>query len=205
MTRYLASAIVSLAVVLAYSSQANAAVAKPNFVSQINQAWFGDTELDGNIYKVAGIGKTLRKLVPGKLPGFKGLPSRPKTAPLPPARIKSPNGIPKAPSPASALPPTAAGNLPPANGLRNGGRFQRANVPTTPRRFDGNTVGIGNRSVRKANPTDNIADAAAKPSSWKAKAITGGIGVFILFQFAPDIIVSQIDFSTDEETAAAGN
>ncbi|MEP4804233.1 MAG: hypothetical protein ABJZ69_07470, partial [Hyphomicrobiales bacterium] len=160
--------------------------------------------------------KTLGKLSPGKLPGLKGLPSRPKTA-LPPRGLQPPKGLTNAPAVrpappstalgapkgASALPPSSVGKLPPATGLRNApaGGFQKANIPTGPRRFNGDTAGIGSRSVRKAD----VAAPAAKPGAWKQKAIAGGIGVFLVMQFAPDIIISQIDFSTDEEKAAAGN
>ncbi|MFK8035222.1 MAG: hypothetical protein AB8B94_13865 [Hyphomicrobiales bacterium] len=221
MNRLFWAAVTGLVLLVGYVLPANAVVAISYFSSQANQEFLGMNSFSKNVHPVAGIGKAIGKLNPGRVPGFKGLPSRPKVSP-PPRGLQPPRGLsnaptvraappsaaPRPPRAASALPPSTVGKLPPATGLRNapgGGGFRQATVPTTPRRFDGNTVGIGNRSIRKANPTDNVVDSAAKPSSWKAKAITGGIGVFILLQFAPDIIVSQIDFSTDEETAAAGN
>lgn len=220
MNRFLVAAVTGSVLLVGYVLPANAIVGISHISSQANQEFLGGDKFSNNVHQVAGFGKAARKLNPGRLPGFKGLPSRPKVSPpprglqppkglsnAPAVRAAPPSSVPRPPRAASALPPSTAGKLPPATGLRNapGGGFRQATVPTTPRRFNGDTVGIGNRSVRKANPAGNVADPAAKPSSWKAKALTGGIGVFIVLQFAPDIIVSQIDFSTDEENAAAGN
>lgn len=220
MNKFFVSLGLSLVLSMVGISQGGATMALSNVASQSNQAFLASQTTSGYVLKVQGLGKAIRKLNPGKLPSFKGVPSRPKVA-LPPRGLQPPKGLSnapsvraappssalKAPSRAAALPPSTATRLPPANGLRNapGGGFQRGTVPTGPRRFDGDTVGIGSKSVRKANTADNVPASVAKPGAWKQKAITGGIGVFLVLQFAPDIIISQIDFSTEEENAAAGN
>lgn len=219
MNKLLVSSILSIVLAVAALTQGNATAMVSQIASPTMSILQTGGGSNGHVQQVKSLLKGLKKLGPGKLPGFKGLPARPKAA-LPPRGLQPPKGLANAPSVrptppstvlrapkgASALPPSSAGKLPPATGLRNasGGGFQRANIPTGPRRFDGNTVGIGSRSVRKADVADVLAPAT-KPGAWKQKAIAGGIGVFLVMQFAPDIIISQIDFSTDEEKAAAGN
>lgn len=210
--------VLGFMLIFGYGPVAEANFASARVSSQANMLKLNSVASPKDLHKIAGLGKVIRKGLPGSVPGgLKALPSRPKAG-LPPRGLQRPKGLSNAPAvragppaapvraprAANALPPRSAGKLPPATGVSRGANqgFVRANVPSGPRRFDGDTVGIGNRAVRKATAADNIPTAAAKPSAWKKKALLGGIGVFIVLQFAPDLVISQIDFSTDEEKAA---